>query len=53
MAWHKVNSLDVQLDEFSTSDKQASKQITNKIQVRDTDKGIDNRARQLSTPEAR
>jgi hypothetical protein len=37
MAWHKVNSLDVQLDEFLTSDKQASKQITNKIQVRDRD----------------
>jgi hypothetical protein len=37
MAWHKVNLLDVQLDEFPTSDKQASKQIANKIQVRDRD----------------
>jgi hypothetical protein len=35
MAWHKVNSLDVQLDDFPTSDKQASKQVTNKIQVRE------------------
>jgi hypothetical protein len=30
MAWHKVNSLDVQLDEFPISDKQASKQDTSK-----------------------
>jgi hypothetical protein len=37
MTWHKVNSLDVQLDEFPTSEKQASKQVTNKIQVRDRD----------------
>jgi hypothetical protein len=37
MAWHKGNSLDVQLYEFPTSDKQASKHVINKIQVRDRD----------------
>jgi hypothetical protein len=30
MAWHKVNSLNVQLDKFPTSDKQVSKQDESK-----------------------
>jgi hypothetical protein len=34
-AWHKVNSLDVQLGEFPISDKHANKQVTSKIQVRE------------------